>query len=150
MVDVRYVDFGYKSTLSVKDLRQIKDEFFVLPEMVRSENIHLLQRQIASNVIFVSVWKDHFIYKSLLKIYYFHVHLNFFICLSFCFQAIWCSLADVNCLEDVWSDQVCKELKDLVENKLVTVVAKSENLLLNALSHNAVVMFFIDFNCIFE
>lgn len=71
MVDVRYVDFGFKNTLSVKDLRQIKDEFFALPEM-----------------------------------------------------AVWCSLADVSSLEDVWSDQACKELKELVENKLVTVVAK--------------------------
>lgn len=35
MVEVRYVDFGYRKTLSVKDLRQIKDEFFALPEMVR-------------------------------------------------------------------------------------------------------------------
>lgn len=35
MVEVRYVDFGYRNTLSVKDLRQIKDEFFALPEMVR-------------------------------------------------------------------------------------------------------------------
>lgn len=34
MVEVRFVDFGYKRTLSVKDLRHIKDEFFVLPEMV--------------------------------------------------------------------------------------------------------------------
>lgn len=34
MVEVRYVDFGYKRTLSVKDLRHIKDEFFVLPETV--------------------------------------------------------------------------------------------------------------------
>ncbi|XP_059355870.1 RING finger protein 17-like isoform X2 [Carassius carassius] len=33
MVEVRYVDFGYRKTLSVKDLRQIKDEFFALPEM---------------------------------------------------------------------------------------------------------------------
>ncbi|XP_052004314.1 RING finger protein 17 [Xyrauchen texanus] len=32
-VEVRYVDFGYRKTLSVKDLRQIKDEFFALPEM---------------------------------------------------------------------------------------------------------------------
>lgn len=35
MVQVRYVDFGYRKTLSVKELRQIKDEFFALPEMVR-------------------------------------------------------------------------------------------------------------------
>ncbi len=35
MVEVRYVDFGYRKTLSVKDLRQIKDEFFALPERVR-------------------------------------------------------------------------------------------------------------------
>jgi len=35
MVEVRYVDLGCKKTLSVKDLRQIKDEFFALPEMVR-------------------------------------------------------------------------------------------------------------------
>lgn len=40
MVDVRYVDFGYKNTISVKDLRQIKDEFFALPEMVRLKNAH--------------------------------------------------------------------------------------------------------------
>ncbi|KAL1267800.1 hypothetical protein QQF64_033163, partial [Cirrhinus molitorella] len=33
MVEVRYVDFGYRKTLSVNDLRQIKDEFFALPEM---------------------------------------------------------------------------------------------------------------------
>ncbi|XP_056611045.1 RING finger protein 17 isoform X1 [Triplophysa dalaica] len=71
MVDVRYVDFGYKKTLSVKDLRQIKDEFFALPEM-----------------------------------------------------GVRCTLADVSSLEDVWSDEACKELKGLVENKLVTVVAK--------------------------
>lgn len=35
MVEVRYVDFGYRKTISVNDLRQIKDEFFALPEMVR-------------------------------------------------------------------------------------------------------------------
>lgn len=35
-------------------------------------------------------------------------------------------------LDNVWSDQACKELKELVENKLVTVVAKSKNLLLIA------------------
>ncbi|TRY97078.1 hypothetical protein DNTS_027273, partial [Danionella cerebrum] len=33
MVDVRYVDMGYRQTISVKDLRSIKDEFFALPEM---------------------------------------------------------------------------------------------------------------------
>lgn len=36
-------------------------------------------------------------------------------------------MADVSSLEDVWSDEACKELKELVENKLVTVVAKSKN-----------------------
>lgn len=35
MVEVQYVDFGNRETLSVKDLRQIKDEFFSLPAMVR-------------------------------------------------------------------------------------------------------------------
>ncbi|KAI5628523.1 RING finger protein 17, partial [Silurus asotus] len=33
MVEVQYVDFGNTETLSVKDLRQIKDEFFALPAM---------------------------------------------------------------------------------------------------------------------
>ncbi|KAL7866157.1 hypothetical protein SRHO_G00114040 [Serrasalmus rhombeus] len=33
MVEVRYVDFGNRKTLSVNDLRQIKDEFFALPAM---------------------------------------------------------------------------------------------------------------------
>ncbi|KAF4086779.1 hypothetical protein AMELA_G00088320 [Ameiurus melas] len=33
MVEVQYVDFGNRETLSVKDLRQIKDEFFSLPAM---------------------------------------------------------------------------------------------------------------------
>lgn len=44
------------------------------------------------------------------------------------FQAVWCSLADVSGLEDVWSDEACKELRELVESKLVTVVAKSMNI----------------------
>lgn len=42
MVEVRYVDFGYRKTLSVKDLRQIKDEFFALPEMVRFRLLYRL------------------------------------------------------------------------------------------------------------
>ncbi|XP_055070435.2 RING finger protein 17 isoform X1 [Misgurnus anguillicaudatus] len=71
MVEVRYVDFGYKKIVSVNDLRQIKDEFFILPEM-----------------------------------------------------AVWCRLSDVVSLEEVWSDKACEVLKELVENKLVTVVAK--------------------------
>ncbi|KAM9486561.1 RING finger protein 17 isoform 2-T2 [Clarias gariepinus] len=33
MVEVQYVDFGNKENLSVKDLRQIKDEFLALPSM---------------------------------------------------------------------------------------------------------------------
>ncbi|XP_066515658.1 RING finger protein 17-like isoform X2 [Hoplias malabaricus] len=33
MVEVQYVDFGNKKTLSVNDLRQIKDDFFALPAM---------------------------------------------------------------------------------------------------------------------
>ncbi|XP_053090427.1 RING finger protein 17 isoform X2 [Pangasianodon hypophthalmus] len=33
LVEVQYVDFGNRETLSVKDLRQIKDEFFALPAM---------------------------------------------------------------------------------------------------------------------
>ncbi|XP_036401470.1 RING finger protein 17 [Megalops cyprinoides] len=33
MVEVRYVDFGNKKTLSVKDIRKLKDEFLVLPAM---------------------------------------------------------------------------------------------------------------------
>ncbi|KAI4883302.1 hypothetical protein NFI96_024399 [Prochilodus magdalenae] len=33
MVEVQYVDFGNRKTLSVNDLRQIKDEFFALPAM---------------------------------------------------------------------------------------------------------------------
>lgn len=36
MVEVQYVDFGNRDTLNVKDLRQIKDEFFALPAMVRT------------------------------------------------------------------------------------------------------------------
>lgn len=34
-MEVQYVDFGNRDTLSVKDLRLIKDEFFTLPAMVR-------------------------------------------------------------------------------------------------------------------
>ncbi|KAG9271211.1 RING finger protein 17 [Astyanax mexicanus] len=33
MVEVQYVDFGNKKTVSINDLRQIKDEFFALPAM---------------------------------------------------------------------------------------------------------------------
>ncbi|XP_076857432.1 RING finger protein 17 isoform X2 [Brachyhypopomus gauderio] len=33
LVEVKYVDFGNKTTVSVKDLRQIKNEFFALPTM---------------------------------------------------------------------------------------------------------------------
>ncbi|XP_036430958.1 RING finger protein 17 [Colossoma macropomum] len=33
MVEVQYVDFGNRKTISVNDLRQIKDEFFALPAM---------------------------------------------------------------------------------------------------------------------
>ncbi|KTF93026.1 hypothetical protein cypCar_00029060 [Cyprinus carpio] len=71
MVEVRYVDFGYRKTLSVKDLRQIKDEFFALPEM-----------------------------------------------------ALWCSLNDVVSPQETWSDEACVVFKELVEHKLITVVAK--------------------------
>ncbi|XP_016093416.1 RING finger protein 17 isoform X2 [Sinocyclocheilus grahami] len=71
MVEVRYVDFGYRKTLSVKDLRQIKDEFFALPEM-----------------------------------------------------ALWCSLNDVVSPQEKWSDEACVVFKELVEHKLITVVAK--------------------------
>uniref|UniRef100_W5KUQ3 Ring finger protein 17 n=1 Tax=Astyanax mexicanus TaxID=7994 RepID=W5KUQ3_ASTMX len=34
MVEVQYVDFGNKKTVSINDLRQIKDEFFALPAML--------------------------------------------------------------------------------------------------------------------
>uniref|UniRef100_A0A8C1DMD7 Ring finger protein 17 n=1 Tax=Cyprinus carpio carpio TaxID=630221 RepID=A0A8C1DMD7_CYPCA len=71
MVEVQYVDFGYRKTLSVKDLRQIKDEFFALPEM-----------------------------------------------------ALWCSLNDVVSPQEAWSDEACVMFKELVERKLITVVAK--------------------------
>ncbi|XP_048049667.1 RING finger protein 17 isoform X3 [Megalobrama amblycephala] len=74
MVQVRYVDFGYRKTLSVKELRQIKDEFFALPEM-----------------------------------------------------ALWCSLNDVVSLQEMWSDEACDMFKELVEHKLVTVVAKKSD-----------------------
>ncbi|ROI57083.1 RING finger protein 17 [Anabarilius grahami] len=74
MVQVRYVDFGYRKTLSVKELRQIKDEFFALPEM-----------------------------------------------------ALWCSLSDVVSLQEMWSDEACDMFKELVEHKLVTVVAKKSD-----------------------
>ncbi|XP_077073070.1 RING finger protein 17 isoform X4 [Siphateles boraxobius] len=74
MVEVRYVDFGYRKTLSVKDLRQIKDEFFALPEM-----------------------------------------------------ALWCSLNDVVSLQKTWSDEACDMFKELVEHKLITVMAKQSN-----------------------
>ncbi|XP_067300010.1 RING finger protein 17 isoform X2 [Pseudorasbora parva] len=74
MVEVRYVDFGYRKTLSVKDLRQIKDEFFALPEM-----------------------------------------------------ALWCRLNDVVSLQKTWSDEACDMFKELVERKLITVVAKKSN-----------------------
>lgn len=37
MVEVQYVDFGNRDILSVKDLRQIKDEFLTLPAMVRTD-----------------------------------------------------------------------------------------------------------------
>ncbi|KAI2660677.1 RING finger protein 17 [Labeo rohita] len=71
MVEVRYVDFGYRKTISVNDLRQIKDEFFALPEM-----------------------------------------------------ALWCSLNDVVSPQETWSDEACTAFKELVERKLITVVAK--------------------------
>ena len=38
-VEVRYVDFGNKKILSVSDLRKIKDEFFALPSMVRTQHL---------------------------------------------------------------------------------------------------------------
>lgn len=41
MVEVQYVDFGNIKTLSVNDIRQIKDEFFALPAMVRVLQISL-------------------------------------------------------------------------------------------------------------
>ncbi|XP_021334643.1 RING finger protein 17 isoform X1 [Danio rerio] len=71
MVEVRFVDFGYKRTLSVKDLRHIKDEFFVLPEM-----------------------------------------------------ALWCNLNDVISSQETWANEACESFKELVEGKLMTVVAK--------------------------
>ncbi|KAK2850477.1 hypothetical protein Q7C36_009260 [Tachysurus vachellii] len=39
-VEVQYVDFGNKEILSVKDLRQIKDEFFSLPAMALWCSLH--------------------------------------------------------------------------------------------------------------
>lgn len=53
MVEVRYVDFGYRKTLSVKDLRQIKDEFFALPEMVRFRFTCILGYHDGQNFILV-------------------------------------------------------------------------------------------------
>lgn len=42
-VEVQYVDFGNKNILPVSDLRKIKDEFFALPSMVRTDHrIHLV------------------------------------------------------------------------------------------------------------
>lgn len=38
-VEVRYVDFGNENTVSVSDLRKIKDEFFALPTMVRTDQL---------------------------------------------------------------------------------------------------------------
>ena len=36
-VEVRFVDFGNIQILSVSDLRKMKDEFFALPSMVRTQ-----------------------------------------------------------------------------------------------------------------